>query len=228
MIICDKPKFLFIHVEKVAGQSISEALMPVAATSLQKLASRFIPYRRQLQALTLVARTLHLHTAPKSYRDHIPAQQLRDILGGDYSTYFSFAFVRNPWNWVYSQYTYTMHNKRHRNHNSVQKLGSFTAFCEWLTKQTTIYDQSHYVTDNNGKIIVDFIGRYERLPSDFHSVCDKLGIRASLPHSNKSDAAPNPWPHSPETIALIGSHFKRDVELFGYEPPEPNDQQITT
>ena len=46
--------------------------------------------------------------------------------------------------------------------------------CDWLL-------------DNNGKLIVDFVGRFETLQKDFNFVCDKVGITPQeLPHNNKT------------------------------------------
>ena len=48
--------------------------------------------------------------------------------------------------------------------------------------------QLDYLTDPNGKMLVDFIGRFETLQKDFNKACDKIGIPGrKLPRTNITD-----------------------------------------
>jgi hypothetical protein len=77
--------------------------------------------------------------------------------------------------------------------------------------------QYTYVTGPDGKLIVDFIGHYERLQEDFSKVCDSLGVKAELPRINTSSHRDYRNYYSPETRKLVGDYFRRDCQLFGYD-----------
>jgi len=52
---------------------------------------------------------------------------------------------------------------------------------------TSIERQSDYLIDLHGNLIVDFVGRYERLHGDFADVCGRIGIRCpELPHRRQA------------------------------------------
>ena len=71
------------------------------------------------------------------------------------------------------------------NTSKSKQWASFEKYIEWKVNNDFVL-QKDFVTDDSGKIIVDFIGRYENLSEDFQTICDKLKIDASLPHANKS------------------------------------------
>ena len=48
--------------------------------------------------------------------------------------------------------------------------------------------QSDYLYNEEGKLLVNFIGRFERLQDDFNIVCSHIGLPPTLiPHVNKSE-----------------------------------------
>jgi hypothetical protein len=137
---------------------------------------------------------------------------------------FKFAFVRNPWDLQVSSYH---HIKRERPH----LLESDESFASFLQRKldperpwqyhidTSITPQSHYLIDLTGKQIVDFVGRYESLQSDFDTCCDRIGIpRQSLPHQRRAEgrSAYRDY-YDTHTRELVATHFASDIEAFGYD-----------
>ena len=106
---------------------------------------------------------------------------------------FSFAFVRNPWDKVVSHFTYRLRT------NQTNLAQEAVEFQEWvrlsyLDKNKMYYDnpkmfmpQMDWISDKNGKVLVNFVGRFENFESDFDEVCSKLNFSASLPHLKKSN-----------------------------------------
>ncbi|HXS67813.1 MAG TPA: sulfotransferase family 2 domain-containing protein, partial [Candidatus Polarisedimenticolia bacterium] len=74
-----------------------------------------------------------------------------------------------------------------------------------------------YVTGPDGKLIVDFIGHFERLNEDFQKVCSRIGVKAELPRANASSHRDYRTYYSAATRELVGNYFQRDIELFGYD-----------
>lgn len=79
--------------------------------------------------------------------------------------------------------------------------------------------QFDQLTDEKGEdVIVDYIGRLEDISDDWNFVCEKLGICASLPHSNKSKRQYKEWRKyfSLDDINFLADKYKKDMERFGY------------
>jgi hypothetical protein len=73
-----------------------------------------------------------------------------------------------------------------------------------------------FVTDADGELLVDFVGRFESLREDFGHVCRTLGLNLRLPHANKSAHRDYRTCYNDRTAELVGTHFRQDVERFGY------------
>jgi chondroitin 4-sulfotransferase 11 len=80
------------------------------------------------------------------------------------------------------------------------------------------YNQLDYVSDRDGNLLVDFIGRFENFQNDLLEVSDRLGIELkSMPHNNPSPHRHYSSYYTPETEEIVRERFKRDIEYFGYE-----------
>jgi hypothetical protein len=106
-------------------------------------------------------------------------------------------------------------NKSHRQHRLISAMESFDEYIVWRVNEGKVL-QKDFVTDSEGTMIVDFVGRYENLSKDFLQVCNVLNINASLPHINKSSHRNYRSYYSAETRSLVEENFSADIELFGY------------
>tara|TARA_R110002072_G_scaffold46591_13_gene129293 strand:+ start:13651 stop:14331 length:681 start_codon:yes stop_codon:yes gene_type:complete len=68
---------------------------------------------------------------------------------------------------------------------------------------------------------VDMIGRFENLHDDWQRICDRVGVKSTMPHLRNSQADRG---HSyadfytPESKAIVRKLYARDFEVFGYDP----------
>ena len=71
---------------------------------------------------------------------------------------------------------------------------------------------------NDGKIAVDFVGRFENLDADFQVICEALGINPvpKLPHFNPGEHRPYQEYYDDETRAIVADVYADDIETFGY------------
>jgi hypothetical protein len=135
-----------------------------------------------------------------------------------FSSYFKFGFVRNPWDRVVSLY-------ERKEALELRRKMSFEQFVDWIqySSATCVHSSPHryqldWFVDPNGTVLADFIGRFERLEQDWKIVANKLGVSERLPHSR-----PNPRERSyteyynHKTRAIIAEKFKVDIEHFGYQ-----------
>jgi len=68
-----------------------------------------------------------------------------------------------------------------------------------------------------GKFKMDFVGKIENLQNDFDFICDQIGIsRQKLPHLNKSEHVAYTDYYDDEAIEIIDHLYKNDIEHFNY------------
>jgi hypothetical protein len=214
MLLSYRHKFLFVHIAKTGGTSIRAALERERWKDAYRL-PRFLCSR--LSALTG-------HRLGAKFPRHAKAIAAKEMLPRElFDELFKFAFVRNPWDLQVSSYH---HIRRERPH-LMEHIRDFPSFLRWKLDperpyhyiiDTSIELQSDYLRDLGGKIIVDFIGRYENLQADFDRVCARLGIPSRpLPHRRQAkDRSDYRRYYDTATAELVATHFKLDIEVLGY------------
>ena len=213
MLICHRHHFLFVHIAKTAGTSVRSTL-----NRLRWRDPYFIPQFicSRISGLTghRIACKIPRHAKVIAAYEMLP----REVFDG----LFKFAFVRNPWDLQVSSYH---HLKRER----PQLVGDrdFETFLRYKLDparpyqyhlDTSIELQSDYLVDLHGKVLVDFIGRFETLNDDFISICQRIGVKPpALEHKRQAkDRGGYQKYYTPETAELVARHFAADIAMFGY------------
>ena len=105
----------------------------------------------------------------------------------------------------------------------------FLGFGDWVRaayrdRDPRYYDQPRmfmpqweWISDREGRSMVDFVGHFESLPDDFATLCQHLRLRAQLPHLKASKRRDYVAYYEPETCTIVGQAFELDLEHFGYE-----------
>ncbi len=144
-------------------------------------------------------------------KEQLPNQQFYD--------YFKFGFVRNPWD-----RTVSLYNRR----EGIQQKSkmSFKDFVHWIeySSDTCIHPRQHknqldWFTDENGGIIIDFIGKFEELESDWEELCSILSIPIQeLPHINQNPINNRHYStyYDEESREIIAKKFWKDISYFSY------------
>jgi chondroitin 4-sulfotransferase 11 len=213
--------FVFVHVPKTGGTSISHLFN--------------VRTRQNL-----------FFTSPNDTSDKIPAHltwvELKAKLPEDFiRRAFKFAFVRNPWDRFLSAYLYA----RQTYLNEIQKNGlqhrdkmgfnechlvSLDAFVQTLEFDREVRNshsrglkghletQSSYVSDESGRLAMDFIGRFENFDSDVRAVAARIGLTVSVvPHRNTTHRTQSYRDcYSVFARNAVASFYSEDVEQFGY------------
>ena len=186
MIICHEQKLAFLHIQKTGGKSIRKVLQETFPTA----------YVGKKKAARLW---------------HIPAKQAYTRWNCLHD-YYCFAFVRNPWDRLVSWYHFMRQTESKRRRRAKE-----LDFPEWL--QT--YGIGNLPTQadmlcKNGKVMVDFVGRFESLQEDFDKIGDKFEFNAALPHINVSSHKDYHDYYTMPLQRLVAKRYERDCELFGY------------
>jgi hypothetical protein len=187
-MISHKHKFIFIHIIKTGGESVEKSF-----------------------------RGRKIHKFAKNYK--------KKINGKDWDNYFKFAFVRNPWDKMVSQYFYIQKNTNGLYEQSFEEF--ITAFkdCsenEYIERKGIKVKfnpiQLPWISDDDGNIMMDFIGRFENLQEVFNTVCYKIKIpHRKLPHENETNHEHYSEYYNDETKGIVAKKFEKDIEHFGYK-----------
>ncbi len=157
--------------------------------------------------------------------DHATVADYQHLLGPAYKGFFSFGFVRNPYDWLVSTYENIRSDTDHHEHAIVSEL-TFAEFIERCIAQGSL-KQSDWLY-YEGEIGVDFVGRFETLEADFDLVRRALNLRARLSHRLESKGR-CPWQdyYTPETQSIVQDVWADDFRNFGYstalDGQEPED-----
>ena len=233
MLISSDYNFLFIHIPKVAGSSIENSLRRSILSPWNKTNWQIDIALRKLNHRAKFYSGLNFNLNNPLYNDpwqtiydelgvrHALAKRIRTVLGQErYEAFFKFAFVRNPWARLVSQYEYILQTNHHGKRNHVKKLGSFESFIEDQATQRNI-NQAKWLVDDKNNLIVDYVGKLESIEKDYDFICEKLGINipVKLSHSNRSQKRKgNSYRnyYSEYTKNLVYKSTQQDIELFGY------------
>ena len=156
-------------------------------------------------------------------QDHSTALEKHRQLGARvWERKFVFAIVRNPWDKVVSHYHYRVKT------NQTGLGDNPISFRDWVLRcyrdqDPQYYDQPrmfmpqwHWLIDEQGQSLVDFVGRFENLDEDFATIAKRLSLGVSLGHVKPSSRGSYQSYYDDETQALIEKCFAEDIEAFGY------------
>lgn len=208
MIVSQKRQFVFIHIYKTAGTSIKRVLRQYAMEPWQHSAN------------SVLKRIGVRQFKPGDRGDHDKASDLIGEMGRrEFDQLFSFAFVRNPWDWELSHYRYILKMPKHDLHQQVKQLSGFSDYIRFRCDRRFHTQESFLLHD--GKPVVDFVGRFENLESDFRYVCRRIGIPFRLPSLNRTKKEDYQRHYDDQTRELVATTFANDIRRFGYRFDSP-------
>ncbi len=160
----------------------------------------------------------------------VPAREIRDRFrarGWEWSRSFTFSFVRNPWDRLVSAYHFWRPDRelRTRGSHSDWDPRAPLSFGEWVQalvdrgrpEDRRLLLQWPMLCDEDGELLVDFVGRYERLDEDWQRVAARIGPLARLPVTHRTTHRHYSAAYDEATARLVAEACRRDIALFGYE-----------
>ncbi|MEL7310232.1 MAG: sulfotransferase family 2 domain-containing protein [Pseudomonadota bacterium] len=160
---------------------------------------------------------------------HHTARDYRVIYGRKtFAEYFKFAFVRNPWDRLYSAYSYLQGGGWNEDDQvwAEQYLSCFSSFeqfvtmafsRDWLDKHLHFKPQIEFIGDRRGVPLIDHLMYFETIAEDFNGVAARLGLDARLEHRNPSARAGYREVYTPAMREIVADVYAQDIECFGYE-----------
>jgi hypothetical protein len=205
-------KCIFIHFPRTAGSSIEKFLMKTDDIYGPKTSV----YSGKDNTKKMVVENHHTSAA-----DYIK-QNGNEI----WEEYFTFSFVRNPWDWFVSNFFWDLfqyerakaENRpiKYRRNFIVNECGSdFTTYVKKGAERPDWFVFTQ-VSDFIGK--PDFIGRFENLEKDVKFICNRLGVKyENFPFENKMNRTKYTDYYDNETANIVYNLFKKDIENFNYK-----------
>lgn len=204
MLISESRNFLFVHVQKTAGTSLTRLLAPWA---LQPDDARL---NRVLSDLGL-----RRNWRAAFYRKHAPLRVAEARLPAErFNAMLKIAFVRNPWDRMVSWHRYVLATPSHHLHGR-SKAKDFDAFLRYVTADPQ-RSQWWMLLDAQGRPRVDFIGRFEQLHDDVRALASKLDLaQLELP---RRDAPPHDFRahYSDAAAERVAKAFATEISYFNY------------
>ncbi|MCW1330317.1 sulfotransferase family protein [Campylobacter jejuni] len=148
-----------------------------------------------------------------------------------FESYFSFAFVRNPFDRMVSAFHYLKkgggndYDKNWADEN-LKNFDTFEQFVLALQNKNVkdkilswqhFTPQYKFICDENKNILVNFIGKLENINNDFKIVKNELNFDRNLIHSNSSKHEIFSNYYNEKTYNIIAELYKEDFALFDYD-----------
>lgn len=226
-------KFVFVHIPKCAGTSIERALR--SCCKLENV-GKFGPEFIEEHSLGLSSR---FHLSGK----HLSASDIRKLIGAEtFDSYYSFAFVRNPFSRLTSYYHYLKRNNFTEFEKAQIRLASNSESFEDFLKAALddddptvelLFNQLLYLLDENDNVLVKTVYKFENLEHNFASACrainlrpglksfvkDRLGLpRTQIPKTNVGDGRSREYQTAfdPGLRRAVEERCQADLEAFDY------------
>jgi len=201
---------IFIHTPKCGGSFVADA----------------IGHRRERHCFT------RRHPALRGHKTYLEYRQAFETLGININRFETFSVVRNPWAWHVSFYHYVrgLSGRNLEKAAAENAILSKQSFSDYLARVDnpeisdgiefpTTRNVSDWVTDENGKIVVDTILRQENLRSEIERFQKKYSLQLAIPSApiNTSKHKDYRSYYSSADVDLVRRRHARDIELFGYD-----------
>jgi chondroitin 4-sulfotransferase 11 len=207
-MISHKHRCIFVHIPKCGGSSIEDVIWPGPRTEADLWKGRISEYHNKYQTEGL---------------QHLQARHIRQEVGAStFDSYFKFAIVRNPWDKAISQYLFLKRQRPDlRRFIGVTRFVSLRRYLLATQKRLNAHwdEQYNFVHDDEGRLMVDYVGRFEDLEGAFRHVARTLGLPddVKLPHAKAAKRKHYREYYDDETREIVARMYRRDIETFHYD-----------
>ena len=215
MILNHQHNFIFIHVPKAAGTTITRALSPL--TTFRDIELGGTKYGEAVQELFASRFDLRKHSTGAVIRNKCPHHIWR--------RFFVFAFVRSPYARAYSVFRFLQRWKEGPHHQEVANL-DFADFLHLPKLDNADIEiarpQTHWLCTDGAELPgIDFVGRVEDFSEDFSFVLSVIHKRrrtwAEDRHDNVSAESGEWLDHmTPENTSRIEALYASDFEMWDF------------
>jgi hypothetical protein len=199
MPICPDNKFAFIHIPKCGGTTIERHFKIMGK-------GNFYGDNSQINGMTF---------SPQHYTYKMLNEKV------NLSDYYTFSFVRNPYDRIISEYFWN----QNKSFGRIKKSDDYKDFIFWFKNYYKNINADHklpqykFICDDEDKILVDTLGRVENFEEDFLNIIFKITnekpeLEFKKPN-NKTEKFRKPF-LTDEVINAVNQIYQKDFEIFNY------------
>jgi hypothetical protein len=163
-----------------------------------------------------------------SLEGHRSIMFYKNLFNEDFSEYFTFSVVRNPWDRLYSAFKFLEKGgiNIHDRNAYEQYLEEYKDFEDFVTNglnKKMIYEimhfipQSEFICSKDGKIDVNYIARFENLKDDISKLSEKINNPIELDHHNSNRKVSYKEIYTSDMIKKVEEIYKMDIINFNYK-----------
>jgi hypothetical protein len=229
-VISTTGRFLFVDIVKTAGTSLGEVLADLGAVGKHHSIARELP-RHPLNAgleSPLPDSVIDSYFKFTIVRD--PFHRLASLYSYCQTAPINMLYARGGWEAMLADPALDRLPERALDRETYWPR-DFETFVDWLLDHERYYSDwtlekyipmADWLRDREGRIRIDYLGRYERLQSDVDQILKTLGAPpAILPKTNTSDVG-----NKREALLQLAAnqrlrdsviaYYREDFDLFGY------------
>lgn len=175
----------------------------------------------------------HVDRLP-AHGHHHTALEFQEQYGVEFDRRYKISFVRNPWDRLVSIYYYYKHNWKQENHKRLSDILP-NSFEEYVMENCiddsnnplgpAFYghkkNQKYWICNQNGNLMIDFVGRFENYNQDIKLLFNNLDIHGNvyIPHTRKSAKRDMNYRnhYNNKTKNIVGDYLIDDITYFNYD-----------
>lgn len=206
MIVSHQHRFIFVAVPKTGTHSVRQALREQLGDEDVEQVGLFVDKRFPWEDLAAIR------------HGHLSLRQVRPYLGEDaFSSYFKFAFVRNPFDRFVSYCAFMLRGGDLFQQRPRDVMRRFL-FSDPPEHHILFKPQASLLVGADGEtLLTDSVGRVEDMQGSFDAICARLGIRSRpLDRVNGSRHGDYRQYYDQALIDGVAARYAQDLELFGY------------
>jgi hypothetical protein len=205
MIVSSRHRFVFVAIPKTGTHSVRQALRDEMGPDDWEQVKLFVDKAAPIPEL---ARIGHGHITLAQLRPHLPA--------AEFDSFFKFAFVRNPFDRFVSFCSF-MTRANDAFERDPQGVMRHILFTSPPLNHVLFVPQHLFVTDGDGTMLADEIGRVETMQESYDRICERIGIDSRpLGRANSSKREDYRRYYDQQLIDGVARLYARDLDLFGY------------
>lgn len=152
----------------------------------------------------------------------------------EFSAYFKFAFVRNPWDRLLSAYNFLRGGGMYEGDRAwaeryLSPYADFNDFVERGLRSKEVINRAHFMPQyrflcppGSRRILVDFVGYFEDLEEDFAYVRSRIPGSSRQPLGRRNTAGGRGGIdyrdcYTLRTRGIVGEVYRHDIALLGYD-----------
>jgi hypothetical protein len=205
VIVSHTKKFIFFAVPKTGTHAVRELLSSHKGPDDWE---QQILFGEQLSPIPEIEKIQH---------GHISAQQIAPYLDKEaWENYFKFAIVRNPYDRFISICFFLNRNNPKFLETPLLWMKS-AIVAPRFRERVLVKPQYLQLTDAQGSMAMDYVGRYEALQDSIDEICKRLQIESTpLKKRNASEHKQYREYYDDELISAVEAFYQEDLTRFNY------------